>query len=158
VTISTNYPFGLFRFTIEHPITTACIVYPKPIPARLLTAQDLLAAHSEEGNRLASADDFKGLRVFQNGDPIQRIFWKAFSKGQGLVIKEFIGSESPAIFFSWQRIKVQDIEKKLAILCAMILRAHGMKLSFGLKIPGKVISPDNGESHKHKCLRALALF
>ena len=102
LTISTLYPFGLFGMRINYFLDTDCFVYPKPISTHLLTVQDLLAAHSDEGNRFSSADDFKGLRTFQNGDPVQHIFWKAFSKGQGLMIKEFVGAESPAIFFSYQ--------------------------------------------------------
>jgi uncharacterized protein (DUF58 family) len=156
--VDSAYPFGLFRFKVEFYLNIGCFVYPKPIPVHKLTTQDLLRAHTAEGGSPATADDFKGLRSYQNGDPIQRIFWKAYSRGQGLLIKEFAGAEAPALFFDWHKITAENIEKKLSMLCAMILKAHGLKLRYGLKLPGKKIIPDRDEHHKHRCLQALALF
>lgn len=158
LSIETAYPFGLFRFRVAFTANMACLVYPKPIPVQHLTAQDLLRAHAAEGDAPESADDFKGLRSYQDGDPIQHIFWKAYSRGRGLMIKEFAGAEAPALFFSWDKIKAEDKEKKLSVLCAMILKAHGLKADYGLKLPGKTISPDRDEHHKNRCLRALALY
>jgi uncharacterized protein (DUF58 family) len=158
LTIDTVYPFGLFRFKAGFTLNIGCFVYPKPIPVHKLTTQDLLRAHTAEGNAPVNIDDFRGLRSYQNGDPIQRIFWKAYSKGQGLLIKEFAGAEAPSLFLNWHKLTAETIEKKLSILCAMILKAHGLKLRYGLILPGKKIIPDRDEYHKHRCLRALALF
>lgn len=158
LTIDTVYPFGLFRFNVRFTLNIGCFVYPKPIPVHKLTTQDLLRAHAAEGNAPVNIDDFKGLRSYQNGDPTQRIFWKAYSKGQGLLIKEFAGAEAPSLFFNWHKLKAENIEKKLSMLCAMILKAHGLKLRYGLILPGKKIIPDRDEHHKHRCLKSLALF
>lgn len=156
--IVSEYPFGLFEFQATCQIFTGCLVYPKPVPVQNLCMQDLLNAHSDKGASQESVEDFKGLRAFQNGDATQHIFWKAFSKGQGLMVKEFMGSASPSLCFSWEKIKPEDVEKKLSLLCGMVLKAHGMKLTYGLCLPGQLITPDRGEHHKHACLCALALF
>jgi uncharacterized protein (DUF58 family) len=156
--IDTIYPFGLFRFKSEFDLNIECFVYPKPIPVHKLTTQDLLRAHEAAGDAPVNMDDFKGLRSFQNGDPTQRIFWKAYSKGQGLLIKEFAGAEAPSLFFNWHKLKNENSEKKLSMLCAMILKAHGLKLRYGVILPGKKIIPDRDGHHKHRCLKALALF
>jgi uncharacterized protein (DUF58 family) len=156
--ILSTYPFGLFDFRKTCQFFTDCLVYPKPVPVPKLSMQDLLTAHSEEGVARESVEDFKGLRTYQNGDATQHIFWKAFSKGQGLMVKEFMGSASPNFCFSWEKIKPEDVEKKLSMLCGMVLKAHGMKLKYGIRLPGHLITPDKGEHHKHACLRALALF
>jgi hypothetical protein len=50
------------------------------------------------------------------------------------------------------------VEKKLSVLCGMVLKAHGMKLKYGISLPGRLIAPGEGERHKHACLRMLALF
>ena len=156
--ILSEYPFGLFDFHTTCQIFTDCLVYPKPVPVQKLSMQDLLQAHSAEGVARESVEDFKGLRTFQNGDATQHIFWKAFSKGQGLMVKEFMGSASPCFCFSWEKIKPDHVEKKLSMLCGMVLKAHGLKLKYGISLPGHLITPDKGEHHKHACLRALALF
>jgi uncharacterized protein (DUF58 family) len=156
--ILSEYPFGLFGFYTSCKIFIDCLVYPKPVPVQQISMQDLFQAHSAKGVALDSVEDFKGLRTFQNGDATQHIFWKAFSKGQGLMVKEFMGGASPCLCFSWERIKAEDVEKKLAMLCGMVLKAHGMKLKYGIRLPDHLIAPDKGEHHKHACLRALALF
>ena len=158
LTIASEYPFGLFDFHTICQINSDCLVYPKPVPVQKLAMQDLLQAHSSKGAALDNVEDFKGLRSFQNGDPLQHIFWKAFSKGQGLMVKEFMGSASPSLCFSWERIKTDNLEKTLSVLCGMVLKAHGLKLKYAIRLPGRLIAPDKGEHHKHACLRALALF
>ena len=156
--MASEYPFGLFGFYTSCQRFAECMVYPKPVPIQKLSMQDLLQAHSSQGVVLESVDDFKGLRTFQNGDATQHIFWKAFSKGQGLMVKEFMGQASPGLCFSWEKIKTDNVEKKLSLLCGMVLKAHGMKLKYGIRLPGHLITPDKGEQHKRACLRALALF
>lgn len=158
LTIISEYPFGLFGFQTTRQLFADCLVYPKPVPVQNLSMQDLFQAHSAEGVAVDSVEDFKGLRTFQNGDAPQHIFWKAFSKGQGLMVKEFMGGAAPRLCFSWEKIKQGDVEKKLSMLCGMVLKAHGMKLTYGIRLPGQLIAPGKGERHKHACLRALALF
>ncbi len=156
--ITSEYPFGLFCFHASYQLFADCLVYPKPVPVQKLSLQDLLQAHSAEGVAQESVEDFKGLRTFQNGDATQHIFWKAFSKGQGLMVKEFMGSASPCLCVSWEKIRVENVEKKLSVLCGMVLKANGMKLEYGIRLPGHLIAPGKGAQHKHACLRALALF
>ena len=74
------------------------------------------------------------------------------------MIKEFRGSETPSLFFSWNKLKEDTTEKKLSLLCAMILKAHGLNLKYGVRLPGKMIEAGLDERHKHTCLQALALF
>jgi uncharacterized protein (DUF58 family) len=156
--IASVYPLGLFRFHTTRHVIADCLVYPKPVPVQKLSMQDLLQAHSSKGAAQGSVEDFKGLRTFQNGDATQHIFWKAFSKGQGLMIKEFMDGAAPCLYFSWEKIRGENVEKKLSVLCGMVLKAHGMKLKYGISLPGRLIAPGEGERHKHACLRMLALF
>jgi len=154
----TEYPFGLFRIRRSIPVNGTCLVYPKPIPVNQISTQDLMSVHESQDIGRSKADDFKGLRTFQNGDALKHIFWKAFSKGQGLLVKEFMQNASPELCLNWEKISSKNSEKKLSILCAMVLKAHKLKIAYGLNIPGQLISPQRGNQHKHACLRALALF
>ncbi len=156
--LATEYPFGLFRISRSFTVIGTCLVYPRPIPVNQLTAQDLMAVHESRRGSQSSADDFKGLRTFQNGDALKHIFWKAFSKGQGLLVKEFVQNTSPELCLNWEKINSESRETKLSILCAMVLKAHHLKLAYGISMPGQIISPHRGNQHKHACLRALALF
>ena len=156
--VETEYPLGLFRISRSISVIGSCLVYPQPIPVNKLTDQDLMAAHESQEAVSSPADDFKGLRTFQDGDALKHIFWKAFSKGQGLLVKEFMQSTSPELCLNWEKISSDNKEKKLSILCAMVLKAHNLKLAYGISLPGHIIPAHTGRQHKHACLRALALF
>jgi uncharacterized protein (DUF58 family) len=104
------------------------------------------------------AEDFKGLKSYQPGDPLQHIAWKAYSRGQGLFTKMFVGEAGATAVLDWNSLSEPDAERKLSRLCDMVLRACRRNLVFGLKLPGKTIEPDRGEAHRQKCLQALALY
>lgn len=156
--IHTVYPLGLFFCKGSCDLDLTYMVYPSPGAFQHLTVEDLLQAHSSEGDTDGQVDDFKGLRHFQTGDAIGHIFWKAFAKGQGLMVKEFAGGSMPSLFLTWDRIKGGDTEDRLSRLCAMVVKAEKLDLVYGLKLPGNVVPPDTGRFQRHECLRALALF
>jgi uncharacterized protein (DUF58 family) len=104
------------------------------------------------------ADDFQGLKQYQPGHSINRISWKALSRGRGLFVKEFTAEDSPCIMLDFDAIPGRDMEFKLSRLCDMILAAESRQMEYGLRLPGFVKNPGRGKSHQHHCLKALALF
>lgn len=157
--ISTRYPFGLFRAWCNIQPDIGCLVYPKPLQERFryATAGDELKDDGRGGAR-AGADDFQGLSIYQPGDSPRHISWKAYSKGQGVLVKKFEGRAGTATLIDWGKLKASDPEKKLSILCGMILHADMLKTVYSLKIKGIIVPPGNSGHHKHRCLRVLALF
>ena len=156
--IHSNYPLGLFRAGTQFDPDLECIVYPKPLPgnlnpidARSPTGED--ASYSGPGS-----DNFHGLKSYAPGDPVQRISWKASSRGQGLFTKDFNGQYGSAVFLDWHTLKAPDPEHKLSLLCHMVLKACQNDLSYGLRLPGISLEPGKGGGHKTRCLKALALF
>jgi len=156
--IHSDYPLGLFRVAARIDPDLECIVYPKPLPGNVKTIE----ARSPDGKDVTysgpGADDFTGLKSYAQGDPVQRISWKASSRGQGLFTKDFSGQYDSAVFLDWHSLKGPDPEQKLALLCHMVLKAYQNDLSFGLRLPGNSLGPSRGRGHKIRCLKALALF
>jgi len=156
--IHSDYPLGLFRVAARIDPDLECIVYPKPLPGNVKT----IDARSPDGKDVTysgpGADDFTGLKSYAQGDPVQRISWKASSRGQGLFTKDFSGQYDSAVFLDWHSLKGPDPEQKLALLCHMVLKAYQNDLSFGLRLPGNSLGPSRGRGHKIRCLKALALF
>ncbi len=103
-------------------------------------------------------DDFQGLIAYQPGDSLRHIAWKAFSRGQGLYTKSFVGQSTETVSLDWALFRGADTEHKLSRLCDMVIKAHNLNLKYGLKLPGVTIEPDKGSIHKHRCLKALSLF
>ncbi|MFC1853824.1 DUF58 domain-containing protein [candidate division CSSED10-310 bacterium] len=158
LTISTNYPFGLFHCWTKLELNVECLVYPKPLRNPHNFGNDYSASDQGGNNEIPGVDDFKGLKAYQQGDSLQHISWKAYSRGQGLLTKEFVGLVGSSIKVDWFSMLEADIERKLSMLCDLVLRAHRQHVDFSLCLPGRNIGPDSGELHKYQCLKALALF
>ncbi len=158
IRISTIYPFGLFSASAKLRLDVEYIVYPKPIvgPINLSNGMDGNGKKGKKEQR--DLDDFKGLKGYQEGDPIQRISWKTYSRGQGLFTKIFVSPTENKTVLDWNQLKEPDVEKKLSVFCYGVLTAHRQNIVYGLNIPGATIDPGKGETHKYRCLKALAMF
>lgn len=158
--IETRFPLGLFRAWSRLHLSATCPVYPKPIFGTSLPGEKAgtTDADTDEADERAGADDFKELKSYQPGDPLHHISWKAFSKGQGLLVKSFVGNTGDAVRIDYDALSDTDTERRLSKLCGMVIRAHERDLRYGLTLPGTDIQPDLSEQHKHRCLKALALF
>ncbi|MDX1516476.1 MAG: DUF58 domain-containing protein, partial [Woeseiaceae bacterium] len=51
-----------------------------------------------------------------------------------------------------------EIEYRLSVLCRWIIDADHTREDYGLRMPGISIPPSHGETHRARCLEALALF
>ena len=157
---TTVHPLGLFRrrrCLAEH---LECLVYPAPErsePTAFAANGGGAGSEGADENRSGS-EDFQGLNAYRPGDPLQRISWKASSRGQGLYTKDFTGARGEIRILAWDAVAETDIERKLSILCGQVLDADRNRDAYGLELPGRFIPPGGGETHRHRCLTALALF
>lgn len=155
--LSTRYPFGLFRaWTVLH-MDHRCLVYPRPSPpgdAPPPFETDIGSAQDER----AGEEDFAGFRSFQAGDSPRRIAWKAYARGEELLVKQYAGTAVTSHFFDWDGLPGLDAEARLSRLCRWVLEAHAAGRAYGLRLPGASIEPNLGPAHRERCLAALALF
>jgi len=156
--IYSDYPLGLFRVQSQLQLGIECLVYPRPLTGEVKPVAIKSAADSDGGFSGSGSDDFQGLRGYVPGDPLQRISWRASSRGLGLFTKDFEGRYGESVYLDWYSLTGPDTERKLSLLCAAILKAQKHNLSYGLKLPGQVIDPGSGQIHKNRCLKTLALF
>ncbi|MDM8536093.1 DUF58 domain-containing protein [Desulfobacterales bacterium HSG17] len=158
--IYSSYPLGLFyAWSNLYIDNLQSIVYPRPVSGPVHSSEHGSSETQDKGKTsVAGVDDFEGLRIYQSGDSLQHISWKAYSKGQGLMTKSFVGQTGTSVFLDWDSFKDKNTEQKLSRLCDMILKTDRLNLVYGLKLPGKIIEPGSGNAHKHNCLKELALF
>lgn len=153
------FPLGLFC-TWTRPLPTAArqLVYPRPAPPTPLPRGD--AGNGLQANRGARTgeDDFRGLRDHRRGDPSSRVHWRGSARGTGLKTKEFAGEGAGELNLTWARARGEDDEGRLAILCRWVLDADLAGLRYALELPGERIEAGAGPAHRHRCLRALALW
>ncbi|MEO8345556.1 MAG: DUF58 domain-containing protein [Betaproteobacteria bacterium] len=159
VTLSSDYPMGLWRGWAYVHFPLAGIVYPEveigapPLPQGAMGADALSTGRSDDA-------DLAGLREFQRGDSPQRVAWKAVARGAGWYTKEFdgVGGGGP-VALAWAALPAAlDREARLSRLTAWVLAAERAARPFGLAIPGTSLPGGQGRPHRRNALAALAEF
>ncbi|MDD2914946.1 MAG: DUF58 domain-containing protein [Gallionella sp.] len=154
--LHTEFPLGLFYAWSYLHFDTRCMVYPKPLPDAPLpfgTRPDGAGKHN-----IAGDDDFGGLRNYVAGDALPRIAWKAFARGRGLQVKQFITQAGEELWLDIAETPDQNEEAKLARMARWVLDAEAQGLRYGLRLPDGEMPPENGGAHRDECLRRIALF
>jgi uncharacterized protein (DUF58 family) len=156
VVVATRHPMGLFRaWAVVHGEHSA-IAWPAPAE-RGRTPPGVETDTGGAQDRAQGDHDFAGLRPYQPGDPLRRIAWKAYARGQGLHTKQYAGTDVVSHIFDWDSLPALGSEARLSQLCRWVLEAHERGEAFGLRLPGTAIEPNVGSAHRERCLNALAL-
>ena len=160
ITLSSRYPLGLFRAWSYPHLPLSCTVYPKPLETPLPHSSATVRATGQQG--YSGQEDFSGLRERQPGDPLRHVDWKAEARNSGsgpLLIKEFSGGSANELLLDWAQTDPQlATEERLSILCGWVLQASQAQQRFALHLPGCALPAGSDESHRLRCLEALALF
>lgn len=152
------YPFGLFRLKAAIPFSARGLVYPVPLAGQIPLALAGIKEDGEEQSQDTGPDDFQGLRPYLPGNPMGRISWKTFSRGQGLFVKDFTADKGQEILMDLDLIREADLERKISLICQGVIDAEKKQLKYGIRLGPVSLVPDSGKKHFHSCLRALALY
>ena len=157
--VESHFPLGILVAWSWVDLDQAVLVYPRPLEGDLPLAGGSSADEEDEGRRASGqgADDYQGLRTYQPGDSRRRLHWKAFSRGQGLLVKDFAALSGRELWLDFQALG-GDIEARLSLLCHWVLQLEIRQQPYGLRLPGQEVAPDIGDAHRDACLRALALY
>lgn len=158
LTIETRFPLGIYHAWSYVKSDIKCLVYPAPAVTGRLPLPNADEQGAQAPRPQTGTDDFLGFRDYHAGDSTRHIYWKGLARGQGLMTKQFSRHQSRELWLNWDSTPGGDLEHKLSHLCRWVLDAYEAGITFGLRLPGKVIAPGTGDSHKHRCLEALALF
>jgi len=155
--IESVYPLGIMRCWTWLNLDASALIFPKPLkidfPAGLSGTNG-----SEQGKKIAGGDDFIGLKEYRSGDPVKHIAWKHYARGQGLYSKEYGSTGDRDNWLDWDDFSELDFEDRLRALCYWALQCEGLQNAYGLRLPGKIISPALGDGHRLSVLSALACF
>lgn len=157
ITVSSDYPLGLFRVWSPLRFDSKVLVYPKPSPTSAPFPESA-ADQGPAGQSRHNGDEFYGLKSYQSGDSVRRIHWKAFAKGLGLQIKQYSGAASPELWLDFEATAGHHLEERISQLCRWVVDAEHAGLHYGLILPGIKLQLDSGSEHYLKCLQALALY
>ena len=157
LTIQTTYPLGLFRAWTYVQLDQSVLTYPAPSQDRELPVNLHGMSNGKQADNKGN-DDFKNLRTFHPGDPLQHVHWKSYARHQNLLTKEFSGLQSEELWLNWSDTINSDSESRLSQLCRWVILANDTNIAFGLRLPGLEIKPGSGQKHYDFCLKQLALY
>ena len=155
--IRTLFPFELFRSWAWLHMDLQGLVYPRPADE----APEPPATQSAHGHRQhdeRGEEDFAGLRKFHDGDSPRHVAWKAYARSGELFSKQFAGADTSSQWFDFNHVDAEDLEQRLSVMTRWIVDADRTHRDYGVRIPGSEFPPAHGESHRHVCLEALAVF
>jgi uncharacterized protein (DUF58 family) len=155
--IESVYPLGLLRVWTWVDLDVQALIYPKPVPTRI---HPVALHRSEQGHEraLGHHEEFHGFRNYLPGDPLRHVMWKSLAKGQTLQTRLHRDYADLQQWVDWQQFEGMDCEDRLARMCWLTLTLAQSEGEYGLQLPGFVLSPDQGERHQERILKALALF
>jgi uncharacterized protein (DUF58 family) len=159
VTLSSQYPLGLWRgwAYVHFPLTGIAYPAPEPYPPPLPAGSQGADPHARGRDGDA---DLAGLREYQRGDPLQRVAWKAVARGAGWFSKSFEGTGGGGpVTLDWSQLPSQlDTEARLSRMCAWVLAAERTTRPFALVLPGTMLASGSGREHRRNALTTLALL
>ncbi|MBN3564260.1 DUF58 domain-containing protein [Aliamphritea spongicola] len=156
--VESRYPLGLFRAWSWASLQNRCLVYPKPLQAKLPPPLSPAAAEGGRpvGSRLSGTDAFQGLDDYQPGDSMSRIAWKKLASGQGLKVRSYTAEQGQEFWLD-ASVWPGSQEVKLSEMTWQALQYHAQDQTYGVRLGGTEISPDRGRSHLDTVLKQLAL-
>ena len=158
VRITSVFPLGILRTWAYFEDPAKCLVYPQPEGRLPLPINGLPSEAAASGNSPGN-EDFAGFRSYLPGDPIRAIAWKALARQEVVLVKRFTSGGSMRVWLQWADCaSLNGTEARLKQLAKWVVDAERLGLSFGLEIPRTRIELGAGATHRHKCLRTLALY
>jgi uncharacterized protein (DUF58 family) len=159
VTLSSDFPLGLWRAWAYVHFPLSGIAYPAPEAPAAHLPPGLEGSDFRRSARAADTE-LAGLSDYHPGDPLNRIAWKAVARGAGWYTKQFEGTGgSGTVELDWSELpRSLDTEARLSRLAAWVLAAEREARAFALKLPGVELPAGSSAGHCRRALAALALF
>jgi uncharacterized protein (DUF58 family) len=158
--VETIYPLGLFRAWQWFDVESDFYVYPKPVgelplPRRAHLESILQKQTNKQHSR--QGDDFRGHRLYQKGDSLGHVDWKAHARGRPLMIKEINDGHAEILTFDSNALIGMTRESVLGQLANWVREAQLRRLAFRMRLDDQTIAAGEGLQHSKKCLERLAV-
>ncbi len=159
----TRFPLGTFRVWAIWRPAAQVLIYPAPeSPAPPLPPGEARAGTAAAQRQAHGPGEIDGVRVYQRGDPLRLVVWKKAARAiaagsDDLVSRDTHQAQQQDLWFDLDAAAgVATLEQRLSRLCAWVLQAERLGITYGLRLSGARIEPAQGPAHQRQCLEALA--
>lgn len=162
LTVSTTFPFGLFRR--EHDVTLPgeLVVWPRadlPVRPPLQAAgRQRATAEARAGAAAGARGEYRGLREYRPGDDPRDIHWRSSARLASPVVREYDRDASETLWICLDTAAEPGpaAEEAAALAASLAGRAVQDGRPFALVAAGGVLRPAVGSAHLEAVLDALA--
>jgi uncharacterized protein (DUF58 family) len=106
-----------------------------------------------------AGDDVHHLRSYRRGDSRRAIAWKPSARRDELLVREYEQPLGADIDLDWRTLAALPHEARIRRLARWVDEAERDGRRYRLVLPGQPpLGPAQGASHRHACLKALALM
>jgi uncharacterized protein (DUF58 family) len=161
VTISTSFPFGLFRKSRDLPLGGELVIWPRsdrqvrpPNPGGGRTPRTGALSRGSAGPR----GEYRGLRSYRPGDDPRDIHWRTTARLGRPVIREYEQGQAEALWICLDtRGEPGDrAEETIEIAASLASRAFREGRRFGLACRDVIVEAGLGPGQQERVLGALA--
>lgn len=154
LSLTTGFPFGLFRSAAPACVVGHYVVYPAVESDAPAWPPSLVQPAGVQ----RSGEEVVAFRDYRTGDALSTVDWKVSARTQSLIVREFESQKPHALRFSFEHVSHLELELALSRLAAWVVRAHARGVHYALELEGVVLGPSHSPAHRHACLAALAAF
>jgi uncharacterized protein (DUF58 family) len=161
ITLSTSFPFGLFRKERDVDLPAEIVVWPRT--DRLVREPHTGGGRAQRtGPAVRGAPgargEYRSLRGYRPGDDPRDIHWRSSARSKDPVIREYDadGSETRWICLDTRADAEEAAEVAVEVAAALLARAASEQRPFALVAGGAVLEPGHGAGHLERALDILA--
>jgi len=161
VTLSTSFPFGLFRKERDVQIPGEVVVYPRtdrrirpPASGAGREARTGAAARGALGTR----GEYRSLHGYRPGDDPKDIHWRSSARSREPVVRDYErdGSQTRWIVLDTRAEPGEAAEVAVEVAAALLAHAYAERRAFALVAGAGTLEPGDGVAHLERALDMLA--
>jgi uncharacterized protein (DUF58 family) len=161
VTLSTGFPFGMFRKERDVELPDEVVVWPRtdrPVREPATGAGRVPRAGSSARGPAGSRGEYRSLRGYRVGDDPKDIHWKSSARLREPVIREYErdGAETRWICLDLRGEPGDAAEIAIEVAAALAARSVVQHRPFAIVAGDAVVEPGEGAGHLERALDALA--
>jgi uncharacterized protein (DUF58 family) len=161
VTLSTSFPFGLFRKERDVEIPGEVVVWPRTdrrVRAPMEGAGRAAHAGPAARGALGARGEYRSLRGYRPGDDPKDIHWRSSARSRLPVVREYErdGAETRWVCLDTCAEPGEPAEVAIEVAAALIADAVAEHRPFALVAGGALLEPGDGAGHLERALDILA--
>jgi len=161
VTLSTAFPFGLFRKERDLEIQGELVVWPRhdrPVPNPSPGGGRMPRIGVSAAGSLGVRGEYRGLRGYRPGDDPRDIHWRSSARLREPVVREYErdGAETRWICLDTRAEPGEPAEVAVEVAASLAARAASLGRPFALVAGTAILDPGEGPGQMERILDALA--